>query len=46
MQQWIIPTTLNSLQPFKDMELTLMVERVLLLAVSMHTCSGDFVACM
>lgn len=36
MQQWIIPTTLNSLQPFKDMELTLMVERVLLLAIPNH----------
>lgn len=36
MQQWIIPTALNSLQPFKDMDWAKMVERVFLLAVSWY----------
>ena len=34
VQQWMIPTALNSLQPFNDMHWAKMVERVLLLAVS------------
>lgn len=34
VQQWVIPTAINSLQPFKDMEYPRMIERVLLLAVS------------
>lgn len=33
-QQWIIPTALNSLQPFKDMDWPKMIERICLLAVS------------
>lgn len=34
MQQWIMPTALNSLEPFRDMDWARMVERALLLAVS------------
>ena len=34
MQQWIMPTALHSLQPFKDMDWARMVERALMLAVS------------
>ena len=32
-QQWLVPTALNSLQPFRDMDYTGMLERLLLLAV-------------
>ena len=34
IQQWLIPTALHSLQPFKEMDWAKMVERVFLLAVS------------
>lgn len=39
-QQWLVPTALNSLEPFKDMDYTRMLERLLLLAVcySAHDC--------
>ena len=40
IQQWIIPTALNSLQPFNDMHWAKMVERVLLLAVSLTSAGG------
>jgi len=36
IQQWLIPTVLGSLQPFHDMAYPLMIERVLMLAVSSH----------
>ena len=36
IQQWLIPTALHSLQPFKEMDWAKMVERVFLLAVSLH----------
>ena len=32
-QQWLMPTAINSLQPFKDMDYSKMLERLLLLAV-------------
>jgi hypothetical protein len=35
IQQWLIPTALHSLQPFKEMDWAKMVERVFLLAVSL-----------
>lgn len=35
-QQWLMPTALNSLQPFKDMDYTKMLERLLLLAIPNH----------
>ena len=39
IQQWLIPTALHSLQPFKEMDWAKMVERWFLLAVS-HMISG------
>ncbi len=33
-QQWLLPIALDSLQPFKDMEWIIMIQRVLVLAVS------------
>lgn len=32
-QQWLVPTALNSLEPFREMDYTRMLERLLLLAV-------------
>ena len=36
-QQWLMPTALNSLQPFREMDYSKMLERLLLLAVSYPT---------
>ena len=36
-QQWLLPTALNSLEPFRDMDYTKMLERLLLLAVRIAT---------
>ncbi|KAL5466771.1 hypothetical protein EMCRGX_G030920 [Ephydatia muelleri] len=36
VQQWLVPTALNSLKPFKEMDYLLMVERVLILAGPNH----------
>lgn len=36
IQQWLIPTALHSLQPFKEMDWAKMVERVFLLALPNH----------
>jgi hypothetical protein len=33
VQQWIIPTVENSMEPFQDMKYSRIVERLLLLAV-------------
>ncbi|CAI8022137.1 Diacylglycerol O-acyltransferase 1, partial [Geodia barretti] len=35
-QQWLMPTALNSLEPFRDMDYTRMLERLLLLALPNH----------
>jgi diacylglycerol O-acyltransferase-1 len=35
-QQWLMPTAINSLQPFKDMDYSKMLERLLLLAIPNH----------
>ena len=39
-QQWLVPTALNSLEPFREMDYTRMLERLLLLAVCIvsHDC--------
>ncbi|XP_022097517.1 diacylglycerol O-acyltransferase 1-like [Acanthaster planci] len=34
IQQWIVPTVMNAMKPFSEMDLTRMVERILKLAVS------------
>ena len=36
--QWVVPTVENSMVPFKALHLSKMVERLLKLAVSVHTC--------
>ena len=47
-QQWLMPTALNSLQPFRDMDYTRMLDRLLLLAVCQShdyhvTCNIHFI---
>ncbi|KAG8515414.1 Diacylglycerol O-acyltransferase 1, partial [Galemys pyrenaicus] len=41
IQQWVVPTIQNSMQPFKDMDYSRIIERLLKLAVSGHGAGRD-----